>query len=150
MPNPKRRHSKARRNRRRAGLDGADDPPGPRLSCVTGNPAGTMKPQLLHLVFGGELKSLEGVEFKDVSKLDIVGIYRSASIVRPRGTRPATPTRGRERKTSADTGRSGKDACTSAQAFACDAADPRRALRAHEHERRSAGRPTGQPPAATR
>ena len=34
-----------------------------------------MKPQLLHLVFGGELKSLEGVEFKDVSKLDIVGIY---------------------------------------------------------------------------
>jgi hypothetical protein len=34
-----------------------------------------MKPQLLHLVFGGELKSLDGVEFKDVSKLDIVGIY---------------------------------------------------------------------------
>jgi Domain of unknown function (DUF4170) len=34
-----------------------------------------MKPQLLHLVFGGELKSLDGVEFKDVDKLDIVGIY---------------------------------------------------------------------------
>jgi Domain of unknown function (DUF4170) len=34
-----------------------------------------MKPQLLHLVFGGELKSLDGVEFKDVRKLDIVGIY---------------------------------------------------------------------------
>ena len=34
-----------------------------------------MKPQLLHLVFGGELKSLDGVEFKDVGKLDIVGIY---------------------------------------------------------------------------
>lgn len=33
------------------------------------------KKQLLHLVFGGELKSLEGVEFKDLSKLDIVGIY---------------------------------------------------------------------------
>ncbi len=31
--------------------------------------------QLLHLVFGGELTSLEGVEFKDLSKLDIVGIY---------------------------------------------------------------------------
>ncbi|KGD86141.1 MULTISPECIES: DUF4170 domain-containing protein [Rhizobium/Agrobacterium group] len=31
--------------------------------------------QLLHLVFGGELKNLEGVEFKDLSKLDIVGIY---------------------------------------------------------------------------
>ena len=35
----------------------------------------TMKPQLLHLVFGGELKSLDGIEFKDVGKLDIVGIY---------------------------------------------------------------------------
>lgn len=31
--------------------------------------------QLLHLVFGGELKSLEGVEFRDVDQLDIVGIY---------------------------------------------------------------------------
>lgn len=31
--------------------------------------------QLLHLVFGGELKSLDAVRFKDVSKLDIVGIY---------------------------------------------------------------------------
>ena len=31
--------------------------------------------QLLHLVFGGELKSLEGTEFKDVSKLHIVGVY---------------------------------------------------------------------------
>jgi hypothetical protein len=31
--------------------------------------------QLLHLVFGGELKSLGGVEFKDVDNLDIVGIY---------------------------------------------------------------------------
>jgi hypothetical protein len=33
------------------------------------------KRQLLHLVFGGELAHLDGVEFKDVSKLDIVGIY---------------------------------------------------------------------------
>jgi hypothetical protein len=31
--------------------------------------------QLLHLVFGGELTSLHGVEFKDIDKLDIVGIY---------------------------------------------------------------------------
>ena len=31
--------------------------------------------QLLHLVFGGELTSLESVDFKDPSKLDIVGIY---------------------------------------------------------------------------
>jgi hypothetical protein len=31
--------------------------------------------QLLHLVFGGELTSLESVDFKDLSKLDIVGVY---------------------------------------------------------------------------
>lgn len=35
------------------------------------------KPQLLHLVFGGELVNLDSHEFKDVSKLDIVGIYPS-------------------------------------------------------------------------
>ncbi len=33
------------------------------------------KKQLLHLVFGGELKSLDQVEFKDLSRLDIVGMY---------------------------------------------------------------------------
>ena len=32
-------------------------------------------PQLLHLVFGGELKSLEEAEFERVEDLDIVGIY---------------------------------------------------------------------------
>jgi hypothetical protein len=31
--------------------------------------------QLLHLVFGGELKSLDSVEFKDLDNLDIVGVY---------------------------------------------------------------------------
>ncbi|MCZ7660690.1 MAG: DUF4170 domain-containing protein [Xanthobacteraceae bacterium] len=31
--------------------------------------------QLLHLVFGGELARLEDVEFKDLARLDIVGIY---------------------------------------------------------------------------
>lgn len=31
--------------------------------------------QLLHLVFGGELTSLESNEFKDTDKLDIVGIF---------------------------------------------------------------------------
>lgn len=31
--------------------------------------------QLLHLVFGGELTALDKVEFKDINKLDIVGIY---------------------------------------------------------------------------
>ena len=33
------------------------------------------KPQLLHLVFGGELKDTGDIEFKDLSKLDIVGMY---------------------------------------------------------------------------
>ncbi|HUO02690.1 MAG TPA: DUF4170 domain-containing protein, partial [Rhizomicrobium sp.] len=31
--------------------------------------------QLLHLVFGGELVSPDTVEFKDLTKLDIVGIF---------------------------------------------------------------------------
>jgi Domain of unknown function (DUF4170) len=31
--------------------------------------------QLLHLVFGGELKSLDDVDFADLDALDIVGIY---------------------------------------------------------------------------
>lgn len=33
------------------------------------------KKQLLHLVFGGELKSLTGTEFRDLDGLDIVGIF---------------------------------------------------------------------------
>jgi hypothetical protein len=33
------------------------------------------KPQLLHLVFGGELKSLDRIEFANLDNLDIVGIY---------------------------------------------------------------------------
>lgn len=31
--------------------------------------------QLLHLVFGGELEDLEGITFRDLGGLDIVGIY---------------------------------------------------------------------------
>jgi hypothetical protein len=31
--------------------------------------------QLLHLVFGGELTDLDRIEFRDLGKLDIVGIY---------------------------------------------------------------------------
>lgn len=31
--------------------------------------------QLLHLVFGGELTSLDKVEFRDLKALDLVGIY---------------------------------------------------------------------------
>ena len=33
--------------------------------------------QLLHLVFGGELKSIDAVEFANLDDLDIVGIYPS-------------------------------------------------------------------------
>jgi len=33
------------------------------------------KKQLLHLVFGGELKSISSTEFRDLDALDIVGIY---------------------------------------------------------------------------
>ena len=31
--------------------------------------------QLLHLVFGGELKALGGTEFRDLAALDIVGVF---------------------------------------------------------------------------
>ena len=31
--------------------------------------------QLLHLVFGGELKTLESFEFRDPAKIDVVGIF---------------------------------------------------------------------------
>ncbi|HEV7874731.1 MAG TPA: DUF4170 domain-containing protein [Enterovirga sp.] len=31
--------------------------------------------QLLHLVFGGELEKLEDVKFRDLSSLDMVGIF---------------------------------------------------------------------------
>jgi hypothetical protein len=31
--------------------------------------------QLLHLVFGGELTDLDNVEFRDLSKVDIVGVF---------------------------------------------------------------------------
>lgn len=40
------------------------------------NPAKELEPnQLLHLVFGGELKDIDGIAFSDLSKLDIVGIF---------------------------------------------------------------------------
>lgn len=31
--------------------------------------------QLLHLVIGGELSELEGVEFRNLDEVDIVGVY---------------------------------------------------------------------------
>ena len=33
--------------------------------------------QLLHIVIGGELKSLDDVEFRDLSKVELVGAYPS-------------------------------------------------------------------------
>ena len=33
------------------------------------------KPQLLHLVFGGELTGVDSVEFKDLKKMDVVGMF---------------------------------------------------------------------------
>lgn len=33
------------------------------------------KPQLLHLVFGGELTSLESHEFRDLAHVDVVGVF---------------------------------------------------------------------------
>lgn len=35
----------------------------------------TANKQLLHLVFGGELTNLDSTEFKDLSKVDIVGVF---------------------------------------------------------------------------
>jgi hypothetical protein len=40
------------------------------------------KKQLLHLVFGGELKNTQEIEFKDLSKLDIVGMFPNFSEAR--------------------------------------------------------------------
>ena len=34
-------------------------------------------PQLLHLVIGGELKEVTGTEFRDLSRIDLVGAYPS-------------------------------------------------------------------------
>jgi len=35
----------------------------------------TESKQLLHLVLGGELAQIGGIEFKDLEKLDVVGVY---------------------------------------------------------------------------
>jgi hypothetical protein len=43
------------------------------MSATTSKPTGGK--QLLHLVFGGELSSVDDVEFRDLQALDIVGIY---------------------------------------------------------------------------
>ena len=38
-------------------------------------PAKPPAKQLLHLVIGGELEDIEGITFKDLSKVDLVGVY---------------------------------------------------------------------------
>ncbi len=35
------------------------------------------KPQLLHLVFGGELTDLDSHEFRDLAHVDVVGVFPS-------------------------------------------------------------------------
>ena len=37
--------------------------------------AATPQKQLLHLVIGGELSKLDSTEFKDLSKVELVGVY---------------------------------------------------------------------------
>jgi hypothetical protein len=43
------------------------------MSLTAHSPASA--PQHLHLVFGGELKSLDGHEFSDPNSVDVVGIF---------------------------------------------------------------------------
>jgi len=46
------------------------------MNDTTDTTAKDAKPdQLLHLVFGGELTSLDTINFRDLDNLDIVGIY---------------------------------------------------------------------------
>ncbi len=42
---------------------------------MTGETADIEDKQLLHFVFGGELEDLRRMEFRDLEKLDMVGIY---------------------------------------------------------------------------
>jgi hypothetical protein len=42
---------------------------------VSTAPKSTESKQLLHLVIGGELKNLKTNEFKDISAIDVVGVY---------------------------------------------------------------------------
>ena len=45
------------------------------MSSVDAKPEDDAKPQRLHLVFGGELKTVGGHEFRDPATLDIVGLF---------------------------------------------------------------------------
>jgi hypothetical protein len=42
---------------------------------MTKKTAGLEEEQLLHFVFGGELQELQGMNFRDLENLDMVGIY---------------------------------------------------------------------------
>lgn len=47
---------------------------------MTGKPASAVERpnrQLLHLVFGGELAALDSIEFTDLDRLDVIGIFPS-------------------------------------------------------------------------
>ena len=43
--------------------------------AAEGDEADMTDRQLLHLVIGGELESIEGITFKDLSKVELVGVY---------------------------------------------------------------------------
>ena len=45
------------------------------VRTITTMTAETHSKQFLHLVFGGEVTDLDAVDFKDPSKLDVVGIF---------------------------------------------------------------------------
>jgi Domain of unknown function (DUF4170) len=45
------------------------------MTTPVSTPKAEEKPQLLHLVLGGELKSRDTHEFRDISKIDIVGLF---------------------------------------------------------------------------
>lgn len=48
-------------------------PPAAKTAAKSAKPAKSK--QLLHLVFGGELTGVDSMEFKDLKKIDMVGMY---------------------------------------------------------------------------
>ena len=47
------------------------------MTATSANVPSRPNKQLLHLVFGGELKSIADVEFANIDELQVVGIYPS-------------------------------------------------------------------------
>ncbi|HAE28705.1 MAG TPA: hypothetical protein DCG58_16195 [Hyphomonas adhaerens] len=66
---------------RRTGFVGIPDPQERAASAATTTEQKKMgdapksQQQLLHIVFGGELKDVTGIEFEDLSKMDFVGAF---------------------------------------------------------------------------